>query len=118
MSACYAYYPDLKEASYPRNDFLRDLLIDALASDVSEEYDDSPMSILNDQPQPFGFLARAQKDQTERMMDYDSILENTNPHPSLRDQEHMQHSSLWGYQFMSGGAGEGNMKICIKQVVV
>ncbi|XP_013780701.1 uncharacterized protein LOC106465054 isoform X1 [Limulus polyphemus] len=27
--------------------------------------------------------------------------------PSLRDQEKLQHSSLWGHQYMQGGAGEG-----------
>ncbi|XP_037730299.1 uncharacterized protein LOC119560753 [Drosophila subpulchrella] len=27
--------------------------------------------------------------------------------PSLRDHEFMQHSSLWGHQFISGGMGEG-----------
>lgn len=27
-------------------------------------------------------------------------------HPSLRDQEFLQHSSLWGHQFVSGGGGE------------
>jgi hypothetical protein len=108
MSASYAYYPDIKDA-FARDDILRDMLIDALATnDASEEYDeDSPMSLMNDQLPPLDFMTRSQKDQTERMMDYDSILERTNPHPSLRDQEHMQHSSLWGYQFMSGGAGEG-----------
>ncbi|XP_068155752.1 neuroendocrine protein 7B2 [Drosophila tropicalis] len=29
-----------------------------------------------------------------------------NPNPSLRDQEFLQHSSLWGHQFVSGGMGE------------
>ncbi|EDW54938.1 neuroendocrine protein 7B2 [Drosophila sechellia] len=28
-------------------------------------------------------------------------------HPSLRDHEFLQHSSLWGHQFISGGMGEG-----------
>lgn len=103
MSSALAYYPDMKD-TYVQDAFLRDL-IDAMASqDVSDEYsNDDPL--LGDQR--FDFLSRAQKDQTERLMDYDSILERTNPHPSLRDQEHAQHSSLWGYQFVSGGAGEG-----------
>jgi Neuroendocrine protein 7B2 precursor (Secretogranin V) len=102
MGVSLAYYNDLKEAS---DAFLLREMLDALAAqDPSDEYsDDDPL-----QNQRFSdILSRAQKDQTERLMDYDSILERTNPHPSLRDEEHMQHSSLWGYQFMSGGAGEG-----------
>lgn len=104
LSAGYAYYPDMKDTYIP-DDILRDL-IDSFAEEASEEYDDNLFGKL---PPSLGFLARAQKDQTERMMDYDSILERTNPHPSLRDEEHTQHSSLWGYQFMSGGAGEGEL---------
>jgi hypothetical protein len=105
MSASFAFYPDIKDTYAPSDLFLRDLL-DVIGSEAgaSDEYsDDDPLASYNDAR----FLARAQKDQSERLMDYDSILERTNPHPSLRDQEHSQHSSLWGYQFMSGGAGEG-----------
>lgn len=29
-------------------------------------------------------------------------------YPSIRDQEYMQHSSLWGNQYISGGTGDGN----------
>lgn len=29
-----------------------------------------------------------------------------NPHPSIRDQEYLQHSNLWGHQYVSGGGGE------------
>ncbi|XP_070500474.1 neuroendocrine protein 7B2 [Chironomus tepperi] len=102
LSAGYAYYSDMKDTYIP-DDILRDL-IDSFAEEASDEYDDNLFGKL---PPSLGFLARAQKDQTERMMDYDSILERTNPHPSLRDEEHTQHSSLWGYQFMTGGGGEG-----------
>jgi len=31
--------------------------------------------------------------------------------PSLRDQEFLQHSSLWGNQYMTGGAGEGSQHL-------
>ncbi|KAH8395561.1 hypothetical protein KR222_011415 [Zaprionus bogoriensis] len=36
----------------------------------------------------------------------DCLLRSANPNPSLRDQEFMQHSSLWGHQYVSGGMGE------------
>lgn len=32
-------------------------------------------------------------------------------HPSIRDQEYLQHSSLWGSQYVSGGAGEGKQRL-------
>lgn len=31
--------------------------------------------------------------------------------PSIRDQEYLEHSSLWGYQHMQGGAGEGKQRL-------
>lgn len=33
------------------------------------------------------------------------------PHPSTRDGEYLQHSSLWGHQYLSGGAGEGKQHL-------
>ncbi|GLH00924.1 Uncharacterized protein GBIM_07177 [Gryllus bimaculatus] len=44
-------------------------------------------------------------------MDYDRLAELANPNPSLRDQEYLQHSSLWGHQYMTGGAGEGKQHL-------
>ncbi|KAK5643218.1 hypothetical protein RI129_007063 [Pyrocoelia pectoralis] len=43
-------------------------------------------------------------------LDYDGLGEN-NLHPSLRDQEFLQQNSLWGNQFVSGGAGEGIQRL-------
>lgn len=31
---------------------------------------------------------------------------DTNPLPPIRDQEYLQHSNLWGHQYISGGGGE------------
>lgn len=113
MGATYAYYPELKDPSYISDTLLRDLFADVLNKDLveelpSEEYvDDDAIPNLNNAR--MAMMARATKAQNERMMDYDSILERTNPHPSLsnRDSEYMQHNSLWGHQYMSGGGGEG-----------
>lgn len=44
-------------------------------------------------------------------VDYDALLNEANYHPSLRDSEYLQQSSLWGNQFMSGGAGEGIQRL-------
>ncbi|GJQ78798.1 hypothetical protein Trydic_g2640 [Trypoxylus dichotomus] len=43
-------------------------------------------------------------------IDYD-VMEESNLHPSLRDQEFLEHSSLWGGQLISGGTGEGHQKL-------
>lgn len=43
-------------------------------------------------------------------LDYDAGGE-FNVHPSLRDQEFLEHSSLWGNQYVSGGAGEGKQRL-------
>lgn len=31
--------------------------------------------------------------------------------PSIRDQEYLEHSSLWGHQYVQGGAGEGRQRL-------
>jgi hypothetical protein len=104
-----AYY-DLKEPSYISDALLRDLFADVMGKDLVAEASDEYM---DDEPAPMSnarlsMMARATKDQNERLMDYDSLLDRAiNPHPSLRDSEYMQHNSLFGAQFMSGGAGEG-----------
>ncbi|XP_059473409.1 neuroendocrine protein 7B2 [Neocloeon triangulifer] len=48
----------------------------------------------------------------QMMGDYGPILGSLDQQPpSLRDQEFMQHSSLWGHQFVTGGAGEGKQRL-------
>lgn len=83
--------------------FLRDL-VDRMDKDFPDPTDMEidPLPI-NDQ---LALMARASKDLEAEQLDYDSLLDG-DPSPSLRDQEYMQHSTLWGRQFVSGGAGEG-----------
>jgi hypothetical protein len=100
-----AYYSDLKD-HYITDALLRDI-VDAVGKDFVDdtEYID-PLPINH----RLALMARASKDlEAEQMMDYDGIYEG-NPNPSLRDQEYLQHSSLWGHQYVSGGAGEGPHK--------
>lgn len=109
LGTSYAYYPDIKEPSYISDSLLRDLFADVLGKDgideniASDEYLDDEAAAMPMSNARLALMARATKAQN----DYDSIMERTNPHPSLRDSEYMQHSSLWGHQFMSGGGGEG-----------
>ncbi|CAH2076063.1 unnamed protein product, partial [Iphiclides podalirius] len=55
-------------------------------------------------------MARASKALEHEQLDYDSLIDG-NPSPSLRDQEYLQHSSLWGHQYVTGGAGEGEQHL-------
>lgn len=55
-------------------------------------------------------MARELEEEQLYPVDYDA-LGDANIHPSLRDQEFLQHSSLWGSQFVSGGAGEGEQRL-------
>lgn len=108
LGASFAYFPDMKDPSYISDTLLRDLFADVMSKDLtengSEEYmDDDSMPLNNAR---LALMARASKAQNDRMMDYD-IMDRLNPLPSVRDSERMQHSSLWGSQYMSGGAGEG-----------
>lgn len=72
--------------------------------DAADSYID-PMP-LNEMPSRLALMSRASKDLEAEQMDYESLLDG-NPSPSLRDQEYLQHSSLWGHQYVSGGGGEG-----------
>lgn len=83
-------------------------LVDRMGKDLADAADTyiDPLP-MNDQ---LALMARASKDLESEQMDYDALLEG-NPSPSLRDQEYLQHSSLWGHQFVSGGAGEGPHRV-------
>lgn len=84
--------------------FLRDF-VDRMNRDLADPAD-TYLDPLGLSDSSLDLMARASKDLEGEQMDYDSILDG-DPNPSLRDQEYMQHSSLWGHQFVSGGAGEG-----------
>lgn len=55
-------------------------------------------------------LGRDLEDEQLFPIDYDTLGE-TNIHPSIRDQEFLEHSSLYGNQYVSGGAGEGKQRL-------
>lgn len=75
-----------------------------MGKDLVDVADDAYIN--DDMPSRLELMSRASKDLEAEQMDYDSLLEG-NPSPSLRDQEYLQHSSLWGHQYVSGGGGEG-----------
>ncbi|XP_059613503.1 neuroendocrine protein 7B2 [Phlebotomus argentipes] len=98
--------PSVKEHFF--SDALLRELVDRMGKDLADAADSyiDPLPV-NDQ---LALMARASKDLEAEQMDYDALLEG-NPSPSLRDQEYLQHSTLWGHQYMSGGAGEGPHRV-------
>uniref|UniRef100_U5EY64 Neuroendocrine protein 7B2 n=1 Tax=Corethrella appendiculata TaxID=1370023 RepID=U5EY64_9DIPT len=91
-----------------KDQFLSDALLREIVDRMGKDFADTADSYIdplpmNEMPAQLALMARASKD-LEPEQDYDSFLDNN---PSLRDQEYMQHSSLWGHQYVSGGAGEG-----------
>lgn len=104
VHGAFAYYPDLKD-HYLSDSLLREI-VDVVGKDFVDDADEymEPLPMNNAR---LALMARASKDLEAEQMEYDALMEG-NPSPSLRDQEYMQHSSLWGHQFVSGGGGEGN----------
>ncbi|XP_041987815.1 neuroendocrine protein 7B2 [Aricia agestis] len=87
------------------------MLTEALLREVVErmgkDFNEAASSYLEFPPSErhLGLMSRS-PEQT----DYDGLLDGS-PHPSLRDQEYLQHSSLWGHQYVTGGAGEGEQRL-------
>lgn len=66
--------------------------------DVGDSYIE-PMPV-KEMPSRLSLMARATKDLESEQLDYDSILNGErNNHPSMRDQEYLEHSSLFGMSF-------------------
>jgi hypothetical protein len=87
------------------SDALLQEIVDRMGKDLVEaEYD---AEVMNDMPAQLALMARASKNMENERLDYDAMMDGSNPSPSLRDQEFMQHNALWGHQYVSGGAGEG-----------
>lgn len=80
-------------------------LVDRMGKDLVDS--DSYIEPLPEKiPSRLALMARASKDLEAEQLDYDSLLNVGNPSPSLRDQEYLQHSSLWGHHYVTGGTGE------------
>lgn len=64
-----------------------------------------PLAEISPPAARLALISRASKDLENEQLDYDALLDG-DPNPSLRDQEYLQHSTLWGHQYMSGGGGD------------
>ncbi|CAH0386135.1 unnamed protein product [Bemisia tabaci] len=89
---------------YPyNNNLVRELVSRLGKADIPDVYLDLPevsqraYGPSNDEDQYEGF-------------DFSEPQENA-LNPSIRDHEYLQHSSLWGHHYLSGGAGEGEQRL-------
>ncbi|KAG8270567.1 Neuroendocrine protein 7B2 [Homalodisca vitripennis] len=73
-----AYLPVAKE-HFLTDSLLREV-VDRMGRDLAESYLDSNQLTVGEDPPYY----------------------QDSPHPSLRDREYLQHSSLWGHQYMTG----------------
>nr|XP_022901344.1 uncharacterized protein LOC111414271 [Onthophagus taurus] len=100
----------------------RDILRDLVSRMGKEDLFDQSQVFLDYQPVESRYspmtdtrsLAKALDEEEEEQLfplDYDSFGSDININPSLRDQEFLEHSTLWGSQLMSGGAGEGKQRL-------
>ncbi|OWR47040.1 neuroendocrine protein 7b2 [Danaus plexippus plexippus] len=91
------------------------MLTEALLREVVErmgkDFNDAASTYLDfPNDRHLSLMSRANKEVEHEQLDYDSLIDG-NPNPSLRDQEYLQHSSLWGHQYVTGGAGEGEQRL-------
>lgn len=86
------------------NVFLVNEFLNHMNKDFSEVVD-SYIDPIDAKPSRMDLMSRASKDPDGEQLDYGSML-NGDSNPSIRDHEYLQHSSLWGHQYMTGGTGE------------
>ncbi|CAB3223846.1 unnamed protein product [Arctia plantaginis] len=95
-----------------KDHMLTEALLREVVERMGKDFNEAASSYLDfpSSERHLALMARANKDLGNEQLDYDSLIDG-NPNPSLRDQEYLQHSSLWGHQYVTGGAGEGDQGI-------
>lgn len=75
--------------------------------DELDDSDPDDVILIHDQP------IRVSKDYPGRVPTFRIRHDNSQNFlgPSIRDQEYLEHSSLWGHQYVQGGAGEGKQHL-------
>ncbi|XP_050520352.1 neuroendocrine protein 7B2-like [Daktulosphaira vitifoliae] len=89
---------NIKSSEYMRTKLLENV-INQLEKDIAK-------SEINNKYLQLGQMKNSYQD-SENFMDYEDDIEETNIMPAIRDNEYLQHSTLWGAHYVSGGAGEG-----------
>ncbi|XP_026732915.1 neuroendocrine protein 7B2 [Trichoplusia ni] len=95
-----------------KDPILTEALLREVVERMGKEFNDAASSYLEfpSSDRHLSLMSRANKELENEQLDYDSLIDG-NPNPSLRDQEYLQHSSLWGHQYVTGGAGEGEQRL-------
>ncbi|XP_049789498.1 uncharacterized protein LOC126195080 [Schistocerca nitens] len=100
-----------KEALLP--DVLLREVVDRMGKDLADAADAAYIDFPDPNRMSLGALmsGRAVKDldgeESQFPLDYEHFADlANNPSPSIRDQEYLQHSTLWGHQYVAGGSGE------------
>ncbi|XP_076231822.1 secretogranin_V domain-containing protein 7B2 [Calliopsis andreniformis] len=86
--------PSIKEEQFLTDALLRDLI-----SQMNNEFVDAADSYLE-------YHDKAKEIPIELPADYDGI-DTLNPNPSIRDQEYLQHSTLWSHQRLNNNINKG-----------
>ncbi|XP_032691252.1 uncharacterized protein LOC116853974 isoform X2 [Odontomachus brunneus] len=94
------YLPSIKEEHMLTDTLLRELIIDQLGN----EFADAPDPYFLEYPE------KAKELPLELPADYDGI-DTLNPNPSIRDQEYLQHSTLWSHQRVNNNKGNDRHRI-------
>ncbi|XP_023294881.2 uncharacterized protein LOC111677904 [Lucilia cuprina] len=96
-----AYAPISKESIFA------DVLLTELLNRMDKDND--PLSnyfdVDTDLPKGLDMVSRSSSQNIPEDYEYRNVFPG-GPNPSIRDQEFLQHSSLWGHQYVSGGMGE------------
>ncbi|XP_028034326.1 neuroendocrine protein 7B2 isoform X1 [Bombyx mandarina] len=95
-----------------KDHLITETLLREVVERMGKDFNDAASSYLEfpASDRHLALMAHASKDLENEQLDYDSLIDG-NPSPSLRDQEYLQHSSLWGHQYVTGGAGEGEQRL-------
>lgn len=93
QTTLYLLILHLKDSEYMRSKLLENV-ISQLEKDIVKSEIDSKYA-------QFGRMKTTEHEPTDTT-DYEDEVDETNIVPSIRDNEYMQHSTLWGAQYMSG----------------
>lgn len=82
-----------QDSEYVRNKLLENVISQLEKDIVKSEMDNKYIQ--------FGRMKTTEQEPTDTT-DYEEEVGETNIVPSIRDNEYLQHSSLWGAKYMSG----------------
>ncbi|XP_018799359.1 PREDICTED: uncharacterized protein LOC108975371 [Bactrocera latifrons] len=91
----------------PKDNIFADVLLTELLNRMDKDIDpvQNYFDLLGDVPKSVDLVSRSSKNNNNGPDEYE-YRGMYGSHPSIRDQEYMQHSSLWGHQYINGGMGE------------